>query len=184
MRFDGPITFVDGGAYDGDTYRHLVVKGIEIEHWTAFEPDPRNFVTLADFAGGLPRSSTLFPCGLSDRFMHVPFAANIGAASHLSGSSSVAEMTVPCVALDDVMHGSRPDYIKLDIERAELAALYGMRKTIAACEPHLAVSLYHRPEDLWVLVRALAELAPYADLSIRQHCLNAFDTVLYAVPRK
>jgi hypothetical protein len=82
------------------------------------------------------------------------------------------------------MHGVRPDYIKLDVEGSELAALYGMRKTIASCEPHLAVSLYHRPDDLWVLVRTLVELAPYADLTIRQHSLNAFDTVLYAKPRR
>jgi FkbM family methyltransferase len=182
MRFDGPITFVDGGAYDGDTFRHLSAAGVEISHWIAFEPDPRNFVALTKFAGSLQIPSTMFPCGLNDTFMQVAFSANEGTSSHLT-SSLKAEMTVPCVALDDVSHGAMADYIKLDIEGAEQAALLGMRKTISNSKPHLAVSIYHRPDDLWILTQTLAELAPYADLFIRQHCLNAFETVLYAVPR-
>lgn len=182
MQFGRPITFIDGGAYDGDTYRNLLANNVIVSHWIAFEPDPKNFTALTKFACTQPISSTLFPCGLSDCFMQVPFAANEGTSSHLSASGA-GEMTVACVALDDVSHGPRPDYIKLDIEGAERAALLGMRKTITAHRPHLAVSLYHRPEDLWVLVQTLVELAPYADLFIRQHCLNAFDTVLYAMPR-
>jgi FkbM family methyltransferase len=183
ISFEMPITFVDGGAYNGDTHRYLTAKGVSVAHWVAFEPDPRNFGALSEVAGSLLMPSTLFPCGLSDTFVHVPFAANADASSHLSDSSVSADITVPCVALDEVLPGLRPDYIKLDIEGAEQAALFGMRKTIAACHPHLAISVYHRPEDLWTLVHTLLELAPYANLYLRQHCLNAFDTVLYAIPR-
>jgi len=152
-----------------------------VKNWIAFEPDPENFAKLAAFAATQSTASTLFPCGLSETFMQVQFAANEGAASDLGTGSG--EMTVPCVALDDAVHGLCPDYIKLDIKGAEHSALLGMRKTIAAARPHLAVSAYHRPEDLWALAQTITELAPYAKLYLRQHAFNAFDTVFYAVPQ-
>ncbi len=186
LRLSGPITFVDGGAYNGDSYRHLIASGIEIANWIAFEPDPANFRALTEFAATAVPYATLMPCGLSNDFMHVAFAADSGAASHLKPGApkvSSSSLTVPCVALDDVLPGLRPDYIKLDIEGAEQAALYGMRKTITAARPHLAISIYHRPQDLWELIETARSLAPYANLYLRQHYLNGFDTVLYAVPR-
>jgi FkbM family methyltransferase len=178
LTFDRPITFVDGGAYDGDTFAQLRSNGVDIGHWIAFEPDPQNFAQLAGFARGQTCKATLFPCGLSDRFMHVPFAAGEGTSAHLGEG----ELTVACVALDDVLTDCRPDYIKLDIEGAEQAALRGMRGTIAKDRPALAVSAYHRPEDIWVLIETLTELAPAAKLYLRQHQKNGFDTVLYALP--
>jgi FkbM family methyltransferase len=183
LRFSKPITFVDGGAYNGDTRRHLASRGIDVAHWLAFEPNPDDFRGLAAFAGGLDGQSTLFPCGLSDKFMLLPFAASDGMSSHLGHAEGGHVMTVPCVALDEVMHGPKPDYIKLDIEGTESQALRGMAKTIAVAQPYLAVSAYHRPEDLWALIDQLTEQAPYAALFLRQHGLNAFDSVLYAIPR-
>ena len=181
LNFPEPICFIDGDAYTGDTYSYLLSRNVVVKNWIAFEPDPENFAKLTAFAATLSTASTLFPCGLSETFMQVQFAANEGAASHLGTGSG--EMTVPCVALDDAIHGFCPDYIKLDIEGAEHSALLGMRKTIAAARPHLAVSAYHRPEDLWALAQIISELAPYAKLHLRQHAFNAFDTVYYAVPQ-
>lgn len=40
-----------------------------------------------------------------------------------------------------------PDFIKMDIEGAELAALKGGIKTITKCRPQLAISIYHSSED-------------------------------------
>jgi FkbM family methyltransferase len=184
FRFKKPITFVDGGAYTGDTYSYLLSKSVAIDHWIAFEPDPSNFIALTAFANSQPTRFTVFPCGLSDRCIQVPFAANEGTSSHLSDILGTTEMTVPCVALDEVIHGPLPDYIKLDVEGAERAALLGMTKTIDTSKPCLAVSGYHRPEDLWILIETLAALAPYANLYLRQHAMNAFETVFYAIPRE
>jgi len=177
LNFPTPICFVDGGAYNGDTLAYLHSRNVAVKTWLAFEPDPENFKALCGFAATVSARAALFPCGLSDAFVQVQFTANEGTASHLGDGG----MTIPCVALDDVLHGESPDYIKLDIEGAEAAAQHGMRRTIAASRPTLAVSAYHRPADLWALVPLVAALAPYAKLHLRQHALNAFDTVLYAV---
>jgi FkbM family methyltransferase len=181
IAFDRPITFVDGGAYTGDTFRNLILNNILIGHWIAFEPDPNNFLALARTASELAAKATLFPCGLSDKFDHIAFQANEGAASHLSSSSG--RLQVPCVSLDEVFNGFAIDYIKLDIEGAEIDALNGMANIIKRDKPHLAVSMYHQPNHLWLIIETLADLASYANLYIRQHGENGFDTVAYAVPR-
>ncbi|MDE8350052.1 MAG: FkbM family methyltransferase [Acidocella sp.] len=180
MKFNRPVNFIDGGAYTGDTYRHLS-QHFDIGHWVAFEPDPENFFKLAKFARGLKIPAVLFPCGLSDQSLHMRFITDQGAASHMVAKDSVEAMTLACVALDDVLHGFKADYIKLDIEGAEIAALHGMIEMITASQPCLAVSAYHQPDHLALVVERLAVLAPYAKLHIRQHGENAFDTVVYAV---
>lgn len=40
-----------------------------------------------------------------------------------------------------------PDFIKMDIEGAEMPALEGGMKTIQECRPQLAISIYHSNED-------------------------------------
>jgi hypothetical protein len=71
----------------------------------------------------------------------------------------------------------------MDIEGAELEALVGARKTIVERLPHLAISIYHKPEDLWELGlwihRACGENYNYY---IRNYGHQTFDTVLYAIP--
>jgi FkbM family methyltransferase len=179
------ITFVDGGAYDGDTYRFLKNSGVDINHWIAFEPDLNNFDKLSKNAQATDAKSTLFPCGLSDHAHLVTFESGMGTGSRISGSNpNGANITaISCVALDDVIQNQKIDFIKCDIEGAESAALNGMAKTLSQSRPRLAVSLYHKPCDLWELVNQTAGLLPESDFYIRQHAGNSFETVLYAIPR-
>ena len=48
--------------------------------------------------------------------------------------------------------------------------------------PILAVSVYHRPSDLWEIPRLIAEFYPNPTFRLRQHGHHAFDTVLYVTP--
>jgi hypothetical protein len=57
-----------------------------------------------------------------------------------------------------------------------------MKQTLARSRPRLAMSIYHKPEDLWELPFKVRELLPDAKLHVRQHGFNGFDTVLYAIP--
>lgn len=184
--FEEPITFVDGGAYDGDTYRFLRKSGVAINHWIAFEPDLNNFVKLAHKAHDAQASCSLFPCGLSDHSHQVTFQSGMGTGSRIEpaahGEAKVT--TINCVALDDVVQGVKIDFIKCDIEGAEEAALKGMAGTLIQWRPRMALSLYHKPCDLWDLVNQTADLLPDSDFYIRQHAGNSFETVLYALPRR
>ena len=78
------------------------------------------------------------------------------------------------------MPGLRPDFVKMDIEGGEMAALKGMSRTLEACHPRLAIAVYHKPEDLWNIPHWVAGY--YDRLYFRQHAPNGFETVLYAFP--
>ncbi len=179
--FDRPISFLDAGAYTGDTCRDLLARGVGIARYTAFEPDDDNFARLSAFVqdASIP-DATALPCGLSDRIQAVPLAGD-GTACRVVGSESLEQTrSILCLSLDQTMPGLRPDFVKMDIEGSELAALKGMTRILTACRPRLAIALYHKPADLWDIPAWIGER--YDRLYVRQHAPNGFETVLYAFP--
>lgn len=175
-----PLRLIDGGAFTGDILESAAKLNVEIDEWYAFEPDSTNFAALARSASS-PRvhRAVLFPAGLGARSEQIRFSSGEAAGSH---AASTGDTVAQVVALDDVLRGVAPTYVKLDIEGFEREALDGMRDTLARCRPRLAVAIYHKPEDLWELPFKVRVLLPDAKLYVRQHGFNGFDTVLYAVP--
>lgn len=182
--FGRPITFVDGGAFIGDTCAHMLAQGVELARYVAFEPDQTNLKRLIAYVGRAPiGETTILPCGLSDTLRDLTFAGAKGPSSRLvenAPAAAAATTTIRCVALDDVLPGLQPDFIKLDIEGAEMAALNGMKKTLTRARPRLTVCLYHRPQDIWEIPAFVSEI--YGKVYIRQHGAFGWDTVLYALP--
>lgn len=74
----------------------------------------------------------------------------------------------------------RLDYLKMDIEGSELSALDGGAQSIARFKPRLAISAYHKPDDLWVLARRIKEINPGYRLSFGHHSPIQWESVLYA----
>ncbi len=184
--FDRPIRFVDGGAYTGDSLGSLLGAGIRVAEWLAFEPDPGNFQRLEETAasarGSVGRIETV-RAGLSDRTGTLRFSAGGGSSSRAATDSDheSAILAVPCVRLDDRLADPDGLYVKLDIEGAEMDALRGMAGLLAG-RIVLAVSLYHRPADLWEIPKLVAELYDRPRMRIRQHHHHGFETVLYVWP--
>jgi hypothetical protein len=113
----------------------------------------------------------------------VGFTSGLGEAGSVSAD---AAGQVPAVALDDVLVGWRPTFIKMDIEGSEIEGLLGARGLIAAEAPSLAICVYHRPDHLWripLLLGGWPEMAGYRYF-LRAHGFDGFDTVLYANPRE
>ena len=182
--FQNPITFVDGGAYDGDTYRNLIGCGVRLNHWIAFEPDAKTFELLQVQANSANCQVTVIPCGLSDERRLLSFSNDGSSASKITDNIGPDTVTIQCVALDSMIFNQKIDYIKLDVEGAELAALNGMKRTIAEHRPRLALSAYHRPGDLWELSQFAHTSIPDGQLCMRQHYRNGFETVIYMIPRQ
>ena len=113
-----------------------------------------------------------------------PFSDGAGEASHMIGSSDESAVVthIDVVRADDVVDGKRGVYIKLDIEGAEMAALRGMPRLLAS-DPIVAVSIYHKPDDLWEIPLYLMQGRAEASFRIRQHGHHGFDTVLYMAPK-
>ncbi len=178
--------FVDGGAFDGDTFEQFrsACNG-RFNTYYAFEPDPGNFARMQQRIRGEGKRLVILPAGLADRSGLLTFECGASYDSHLSKSSvpSPTATTIQVHALDDFFaHLPPPSFIKLDIEGAEAQALSGAKGLIARHQPTLAVSVYHNPSDLWELPLLIHELNPRYRLYLRHYTREIDDTVCYAVP--
>ncbi|MFD2112878.1 FkbM family methyltransferase [Thiorhodococcus fuscus] len=171
------VVYVDGGAYDGDTLMQAAER-LQLAGAYVFEPDPANFSKLARKTRTFGFPVTGFPCGLSNATEWLAFSCENGEASAIMSSG---ESRIQCVTLDDCLMNQRIDYIKLDIEGHELAALEGAQGIIARDRPVLAIAAYHRWDDIWKIPEFLQRIEPRYQLTYRIHESNTFDSVLYAV---
>lgn len=180
MKFSDDEAYVDGGSYDGDTIRTFIERvGGRFKNIYAFEPDPVTFKKLeANFAGEARVHP--FHAGLHSRKGNLRFRND---ASRGAIFATDGDIEMPVTTIDDAV-GDRPvTYIKMNIEGAEIDALHGGRRTIQRSLPRLAISVYHRPSDLWRIPRLVRELSPEYDLYLRQHDGGIIEAVLYALHR-
>ena len=124
-----------------------------------------------------------------ERIEIVPYGAwdedvtmHLISAGMASSVSSQGDEEVQCRRIDGVCQ-EPVTFLKMDIEGAEMRALQGARETIQRYKPTLAISLYHRRDDIWEIPLWLHELVPEYKLYIRHHKTTPNDTVLYAVSR-
>ncbi|MBN2530510.1 MAG: FkbM family methyltransferase [Deltaproteobacteria bacterium] len=174
------IQFADCGAFTGDSIA-AVVSHFSTDSYFCFEPDYENFKGLQIEAAktALEKSVNfiLMPCGVWSKNKVLKFCSD-------SASGTIAtdgDVTIQCVALDNVFFGKTPNYIKMDVEGAELFALQGAEKIIRETKPALAICVYHKPEDLWDIPLYIHKLNPEYKFYLRQYEFNLFDTVLYAI---
>ncbi len=170
--------FVDGGAYTGDTLLKFVEKTKnKYSKYYAFEPDPANraqlnmLVNKQEFHG-----VHIISKGLWNKVDVLRFAAEgtLNSAISETGSASIEVDTINNVSPDAT-------FIKMDIEGTELDALKGAAETIKKNRPKLAISIYHKPEDLFEIPLFIKSLVPEYRFYLRQHQAVSFDLVLYAV---
>jgi FkbM family methyltransferase len=89
------------------------------------------------------------------------------------------------VTIDDSLRRlglQRVDFIKMDIEGAELAALKGAEKCLRRDRPKLAISVYHKADDIDVIPRYLAGLELGYRFYLDHHTIYKNETVLFGVP--
>jgi hypothetical protein len=95
--------------------------------------------------------------------------------------SSGGQLQISVVKLDDYLLGKHVNMIKMDIEGSELSALKGASQVIAQDRPVLAISVYHKKEDLIVIPQYIKEITSGYKFYLRLHTIIC-DLVLYAVP--
>jgi FkbM family methyltransferase len=180
IRYGDDEAYVDGGSYDGDTIRLFIGRvGGRFERVYAFEPDPRTFAALTRNFIDEPRVRPI-NAGLYSRTGSLRFHDD-GSRGAIFADDGEIDMAV--TTIDDVVGEGRATFIKMNIEGAEIDALDGARRTIRRCLPKLAISAYHRPNDLWRIALLIREISSSYDLFLRQHDGGVIETVLYALPR-
>jgi FkbM family methyltransferase len=172
--------FIDGGSFDGDTVKLFADRVHDrYDRVLAFEPDPTTFAKLCARFDGEKRVEPI-NCGLYSGPGVLHFNDEGSRASGLvsDGSGTKVEVT----SIDQVLQGEPVTYIKMNIEGAEQEALRGAAASITRWRPKLAISAYHRAQDLWQIPALVREIHADYRLFLRQHDGGVIETVLYALP--
>ena len=90
---------------------------------------------------------------------------------------------IETISIDEMLDGQRASYIKMDIEGAEMEALQGAHDTINKFRPKLAISVYHKEDDLWNIPYYLHEKYPWYKFYLRHYTTITTETILYAVEK-
>ena len=75
------------------------------------------------------------------------------------------------------------DFIKMDIEGAELNALKGAIKTIQEFRPKLAIAIYHQVKDFDNIVNFISNLNLEYKFYLGHYTIYAQETILFATPK-
>ncbi len=175
---DGEI-FVDCGCYDFESSERLM-NICDVKKVYAFEPDIQNLEKVKSNIErlGCKDKVEVFNCGLWDKSTSLHFNSSGDMMSMVCGEGD-GEDSIEVVALDSVIK-EKVTFIKMDIEGSELKALQGGRNLIRTYMPKLAISIYHKWEDLIDIPVYIHELAPEYKLFIRHYFYSPAETVLYA----
>jgi FkbM family methyltransferase len=183
IRLGDHESFVDCGAFDGDTIRSIIQRtNGRFDSILALEPDPTNYGELTKFIATLPEEMQT-RVGTRQIAAHshnatLRFESGDGVRSNLSQQGDIEMLAAP---LDEILAERTVSFLKMDIEGAEPDALMGARATLARHAPTLAVCLYHRREHLWQIPRIILDANPRYRLSLRRHSDESWETVCYGL---
>lgn len=174
--------FLDVGCYDGNSSINFKKWCGEHEYFIyAFEPDSRCIETCILNLNNQKINYKLIPKGVwSDEMQISFFYSDYGDSCICRECGSVG---IPVISLDKELQDERVTFIKMDIEGAELQALIGAKKIIRKNKPKLAISVYHKKEDIFEIPQVILEYYSGYTLYLRHYSIDSNETVLYAIPK-
>jgi len=183
---EGDVVIDAGGCY-GDTALYFAHEVGENGKVYSFEFLPENLVVFE-------QNMSLNP-ELSDRInlVKMPLWSKSGEQLFVEGSgpgtrvvpnaSHLGATRVETIMIDDLVSSEKldhVDFIKMDIEGAELESLRGAENTIRQFRPKLAISVYHKFNDLWEIPQYIDSLGLGYRFALRHFTIHAEETVLFA----
>lgn len=178
---------IDGGGCHGDTALYFALKAGGTGQVFSFEFMPENLSTFH-------RNMALNP-DIAKRIKLVenPLWEHSGDKLYIEGggpstcvrneSTDPNAKQIETISIDDLVRARglpKLDFIKMDIEGAELQALKGAEKSIRQFRPKMAISIYHKPEDFWAIPQYIAGLGLGYRFALRHFTIHQEETVLFA----
>ncbi len=183
-------TFLDLGAYNGDTVKETISIAPRISKVLAFEPDVKNFMKLERYFEELPIDTRAFNLCAWDKREELSFESSgnrnstVSTINHTPSVGDTKRIVIQADSIDNVLSGDRVDYINFDVEGAESRALHGGVSTIKRWMPDLLVAAYHRSNDFFDLLIDLSEIIPEYELFLRRKkCLPAWELNIFATKK-
>jgi FkbM family methyltransferase len=156
---------IDAGANIGCFSRYALSRGLS--RIIAFEPSPE---TVECLRANVPEAEIIHAGAWSSRTtLSFSTAVKTNPGAHHICEGGNGDTTIDVTTIDDVvaeLNLSRVDYIKMDIEGAEVQALRGATGTINRFRPQLAIATEHT-EDLIANTKAVIQVIRQIDPSYR-----------------
>jgi FkbM family methyltransferase len=175
---------LDGGGCWGATALAFACSVGPAGKVYSFEFVPENldiFRKNLDACRSVSRSVEIVEKALSEQSgARIPYHT-AGPGSRLIVEQS--DRSAQTVSIDDFVAAKglrKVEYIKMDIESSEQAALRGARATIQRHKPKLAISVYHATHDYFEIPRLIREIEPSYQFYLDHHTIHLEETVLYA----
>lgn len=163
---DEGAILIDCGVCDGGTAKRFSEMGYKVY---GFEMDKENFKLakkMADENNFVVENLGLGSYNHEMNYTH--FEGNIG-GSRLDSSGTE---TTKVITLDSYVGEKkipRVDFIKMDVEGAELDVLRGASTVISRWKPILSLSAYHKLDDFWTLYNFIKSLRPDYEFAMRHY---------------
>jgi len=189
----GDVALDVGGCW-GDTALFLAHHVGEQGRVHTFEPTPRNRALLQR---NLDLNPELAPrvqvwgdplAPVAGETLWVRDAVSAGAQmqgelpADQSGAEAVELRTETIDALVERGALERVDFLKVDVEGADVGVLEGAARTLVEQRPRLALACYHKPDDLVRIPDLVAELGLAYRWYLQCSTMTPIDTVLFGVP--
>lgn len=177
---------IDCGGCFGDTAILFGYKTGENGKVYSFEFIPSNISIFKRNLDLNPtiKNITIIPYPLWDKKDVVLYYNDNGPGSKVNNEKYLNyDGEIKTTTIDDYFQNenfTKIDFIKMDIEGAELNALKGAIQTIKTHKPKLAISIYHSLDDFYSIPHFISNLNLGYKFYIGHHTLNIFETVLYA----
>lgn len=170
-------SFLDLGAYRGDTVEEFLRYAKSHKKIVAVEPDTRTYKKLTAYCEGI-ESCVALNNAIWSECCTLTFDGNKGRGA--SAKNQGEEKSA--VSLDYITekYGAF-SYINIDIEGAEGEMLKGATLTLIN-KPKLCMAVYHKSEDIFALVNKIKELNHHYKIYLRHHRhISFWDTNIYCI---
>ncbi len=152
--------FMDCGSADGNT-TNMFIKWCEgkYDYVYAFEP---NKIFVDEFLRNNLRgiNGEIIEKGTWNKTDKLSFIENGLGSRVLNHTEGEVSTEVEVTSIDEVLNGKRATFIKMDVEGAETETIIGAKDTIKKYRLKMAICIYHKQEDPWVIPSLLMEYNP------------------------
>jgi FkbM family methyltransferase len=179
-------TVIDAGGCYGDTALYFAYKsgGGRVFSFEFMPDNIKVFRRNLELNPELAKHIEIVPNPLWSASGQKLYVEGIGPAAHITPIPRAADaQQVETLKIDDFATSrqlARVDFIKMDIEGAELEALKGAEDTIRRHRPRLAISVYHKLPDFWEIPQWIERLGLGYRFYLRHFTIHSEETVLFA----
>ncbi len=171
-------SFLDLGAYRGDTINEFLHYADNYEQIVAVEPDKKTFKKLQTYCENF-KNCTVLNNAVWNESKELFFDSNKGRGS----SANATGESIHSITVDELSEKyGKFTYINIDVEGAEKEMLQGAKNTLQQYKPKLCMAGYHRSEDIFSLVNQINEINGDYKIYLRHHPhISFWDTNLYCI---